>query len=1363
MLISRPIKSPLIFGLCWLALYGVVGAASDDLVINEIHYQPDDEFASEFIEIHNKGATTVELGGWRLADAVTFTFPQQDLAAGAYLVVAANPVALLTEYGVAALGPWEGKLSNDGEGILLLDGRGAEIDRVDYGTAFPWPTAAGGGGQSMELIHPSLDNDLGGSWRSAVPPDLLPERFVLPAAGTGWRWRPGDSEASSPVGDWRKTGFSEDPRWNPATLPIGFGSVGDMVFKTRISGMRGSYSSLFLRNEFTIAPGKIPPALQLRFMLDDGFVLWINGVEVHRENIPGQPGNEPAISDEASDNYSESTLVVKTLEASGSLVEGINTVSIQLFNARVGSSDLGLDLQLISPASGVGQPALPTPGAENSGFAADAPPQVRQVSHSPQQPATGQEILITAKITDPEGVSSVTLEYQLVEPGRYIRMTDFAYNTQWSALAMTDDGTHGDQVAGDSIFTIAVPGALQKHRRLTRYRIVATDSTSSAVTVPYDDDPSANFAYFTYDGAPAWQGATIPGQSETLDFDATQMNSLPIYHLISDADDVTACQYNPAFNDDIYRWEGALVYDGVVYDHIRYRIRGADSAYHTGKNKWKLRFNRGQYFAGRDDYGRAYKEKVRTLNWSALASPWNPANRGAAGLDEALAFRFWERADIVSRNANYFHLRVIDGAAEQDPADQFDGDNWGLFLAIDHADRRFLDERGLPDGNTFNMHLNASSGINEAAGQPDDLSDLFTFTGTGGNGYNRNPVQPASWWEANVDLDSYFSYRSVVEALNHSDLRDRENANLYHQPVTGKWTVIPWDVDLLYEEFDRWGPNGVEPTAAPLEQFRKSLTHPELEIHFQNRARELRDLLLNDDQGWTLVDELVATLGGTGGTTGWAELDAARWNQDPRSTKIEGSGGNEGMLFFMNPYTSTRFPQQSRTLSSADFPGMVDWIKSFIVPTGFGGERLAEMSADPRIPTTPTIAYTGTAGFPTNDLSFSCSDFAAGSGGAGFATMQWRVGEIYNPDSADYLTAEPWRYEVDTFWASDLLDSFTNSFNFPAITVREGSQYRARVRHQGSDGRWSHWSKPVEFVAATPDLSAYLDGLVISEIFYKSEAGSALEFIEIKNVGPVTLNLSEVRFTKGIDFDFAGSAITSIAPGEYLLVVENLAAFEVAYGNALPVAGEYQFSSSNSLSNGGERLKLSFGAGTAIRDFAYDDDLPWPTPPDLSGRSLVLIDPESLPDHNVASNWRSSTRPGGNPGSSDAAPPFDGVAGADKDLDGLDALLEYALGGDDGDPAAAPYPTVSVEPLEGGNATDDYLLIKIQRDLAAEDMTISAEISSNLITWQSGLTAVVLVDETANDDGTSTLTFRSTQTVDSASQIYIRARVKQRP
>lgn len=1358
-----PTKFPVTISLCCLAMIGVVGeAAAADVVINEIHYQPEDELGTEFIEIYNAGATPVNLAGWQLSEAITFTFPPQDLAAGAYLVVAADPVALLAEHSVAGLGPWEGKLSNDGERIRLLDALGSEVDRVNYGTSFPWPTAAGGEGQSMELINPSLDNDLGGSWRSAVPPDAVPKQFLLPASGTGWRWRLGTSEASSPVGAWRETGFVEDETWIPATMPIGFGAVTGMTFKTMVDEMRNSSLSLYLRTEFTIAPGEVPPALQLRFMLDDGFVLWINGVEVHRENLPGQPGDELTLDDEASSNYSEGLRVMETLEVTDYLVEGINTVSARLFNSAIGSSDLGLDLQLIRPATGVGQPALPTPGAANSVFAADAPPQVRQVSHSPQQPSTGQDVLVTAKITDPDGVSSVSIEYQVVEPGSYIRRTDFAYDTEWTSIAMTDDGSGGDLAAGDSIFSVTVPGTLQEHRRLIRYRIVATDSNSIVVTVPYHDDASANFAYFTYDGAPAWQGAYIPGETETITFDETLINSLPIYHLISDADDVSNCQYNPAFNDDVYRWEGALVYDGVVYDHIRYRIRDADSAYNTGKNQWKLRFNRGHYFERRDDYGKAYKEKVRTLNWSALANPSNPANRGAAGLDEALAFRFWERAGIVSRQANYFHLRIIDGAAEQDEADQFDGDNWGLYLAIDHADRRFLDERGLPDGNTFNMHRNSSTIINEATGQPHDRSDLFAFTGTGDDGYNRSPVQPASWWEANVDLDSYFSYRAVVEALNHSDLRDRENSNLYRNPVTGKWTVIPWDVDLLYEEFDRWGPGGVQ-GSAELEQFRKCLTHPELNIRFQNRARELRDLLLNDDQGWRLVDELVATLAGAGGAIGWAELDAARWNQDPRSTKIEGTGGNEGMLFFMNPYSSTLFPQQSRTLSSADFPGMVDWVKDFIVPSGFGGGRLVAMSDDPRIPATPTIHYTGTAGFPTSGLSFTCSDFAAGSSSSGFAAMEWRVGEIYHPDSAGYVAGEPWRYEVDSFWTSGAIDTFSNSFTVPPIAVRDGSQYRARVRHRGKDGRWSHWSEPLEFVASTPDLAAYLDGLVVSEVMYKPGGGAALEFVEIKNVGPVTLDLSDVRFTKGIDFDFAGSAITSIAPGAYALVVEDLAAFAAAYGDGLPVAGEYRLSSSNSLSNGGERLKLSFGAGTAIRDFIYDDELPWPRPADLSGHSMVLIDPESLPDHSVASNWRSSTAPGGNPGSSDAAPPFTGDAGADGDDDGLVALLEQALGGDDSDPAAAAYPKVSVEPLVVGSATDDYLLIRIQRDLAVDDLIVSAEISSDLINWDSSATAVVLIEETANGDGTSTLTYRSAQPTPASSRAFIRARAEQRP
>ena len=40
-------------------------------------------------------------------------------------------------------------------------------DEVDYQRGFPWPTVGDAPGYSMELVHPALDNDLGGSWRSS--------------------------------------------------------------------------------------------------------------------------------------------------------------------------------------------------------------------------------------------------------------------------------------------------------------------------------------------------------------------------------------------------------------------------------------------------------------------------------------------------------------------------------------------------------------------------------------------------------------------------------------------------------------------------------------------------------------------------------------------------------------------------------------------------------------------------------------------------------------------------------------------------------------------------------------------------------------------------------------------------------------------------------------------------------------------------------------------------------------------------------------------------------------------------------------------------------------------------------------------
>jgi len=51
------------------------------------------------------------------------------------------------------------------------------------------------------------------------------------------------------------------------------------------------------------------------------------------------------------------------------------------------------------------------------------------------------------------------------------------------------------------------------------------------------------------------------------------------------------------------------------------------------------------------------------------------------------------------------------------------------------------------------------------------------------------------------------------------------------------------------------------------------------------------------------------------------------------------------------------------------------------------------------------------------------------------------------------------------------------------------------------------------------------------------------EFVELQNVGPDEIKLTGVRFTAGISFDFTSASITTLAPGAYVLIVKNPSAF----------------------------------------------------------------------------------------------------------------------------------------------------------------------------------------------------------------------------
>ncbi|NWK54950.1 lamin tail domain-containing protein [Verrucomicrobiaceae bacterium N1E253] len=1268
----------------YLGCPGSTTAGSNDIVINEIHYDPADKTKpAEFIELFNRGSVTVDLTNWQFSNGVDFTFPAIDIAPGGFVVIAQNPTTLLAEYGASALGPWSGKLSNSGEKITLRDSVGLVIDTVDYGVHFPWPTAANGDGASMELIHPSLDNNLAGSWRSYSTGDSVPEVMFLSAGDTAWRYRKGTSYPSNDTSgrQWFEHGYDEttDGLWLTGQTPIGYGDGDDA---TTLNDMRNSYQSIFLRHEFTIGVGQtIPSTLLLRAYYDDGCVVYINGQEVKRFSmpdgaIPFPPGN---FSYDHESAWEESLLTA----ASAYLQQGTNTIAVQVLNGTIGSSDLSIDLELKTPAPGSISSGVPTPGAVNTAYSTITPPQIRQVDHFPEQPLSTDTVTITAKITDPDGVASVDLDYQIVDPGNYIRLSDVSYENSWATLTMFDDGTNGDILAGDSIFTVMIPASVQVHRRMIRYRIRATDTANHQIQVPYQDDPQPNFAYFCYDGVPSWQGTNQPGVSSVQTFSKGLLETIPVYHLIANSSDITNSQYSSSFRNT--QFEGTLIYDGRVYDHVRFNIRGQFSTYVTGKNKWRLRFNRGHYFQARDNYGKKYESRWKDMKVNGGTAPWAHANRGMGGIDECVSYRLFELAGIPSSRTSYFHFRVVDDASEANPSDQYNGDFWGLYFSVEVPDGRFLDDRNLPDGNVYKLEsplLQDNQGADEPLG-PSDGNTLRN---------NLNTSQSQQWWRDNVDHLSYARYKAVAEVMAHYDQRDGQQGYYYHNPDTDKWVFMPWDLDTVLtptHKYYTW------------DRFRLCLTpsYPLNYLEGKNEQREMLDLLFNPKAVDTVLNEFIDIVNPPGDPLTWADADQHVWNYH---TKSKHKGYYNRLTATANPGGAT----YTRTILSADHEGQMDFTRKFMSAGGHGYDNLLAEAADINIPNQPTISYTGATGFPITDLRFQSTAFTDPNGNGSFAAMEWRLGEVADPLALNYNPLKAPPHEIDAIWESGELTSFDSEVVIPPSVIATGSTYRARVRHQDTSGRWSHWSDPIEFNVSSPDLSTYRNSLVISEIMYKPTGGGDLEFIEIMNVGSATLDLSPVSFTAGIQFSFADSSITSIAPGEYVLVVKNKAAFEAEYGNSLPIAGE----TTSGLSNDGERITLSFGADDPIQDFVYNDVPPWPTSPDSTGASLVLIHPQSLPDHSNAINWRASIQSGGNPGTSDSTPYTGGN------------LVDYAL-------SSGP----TTESIDG------IRRLTYSQKLGHDDVEVAPQWSTNLEDWSE--TELTVIQQTPDPNGNPVYTW----------------------
>jgi hypothetical protein len=611
-------------------------------------------------------------------------------------------------------------------------------------------------------------------------------------------------------------------------------------------------------------------------------------------------------------------------------------------------------------------------------------------------------------------------------------------------------------------------------------------------------------------------------------------------------------------------------------------------------------------------------------------------------------------AGVAAPRTTFVQLRIVDDALEAEPTSQYEGDFWGLYLATEQEDGRFLEEHDLPDSNFYKMEGGSGELNNLGPYGPTDKSDL--------NGVLNNYTGASdAWWRGNWNLPNYYSYQAIVQAIHHFDISDNKNYFYFTNSNTGRWEIMPWDLDLAWaHNMYRSDVNGAgvdrlaERILNPYKEggvglqtgtgvMRLSGTRPVFEIEFRNRLREIRDLLFNSDQAFALIDEFAQLLGYPSATPGLLEADRAQWDYNPKMadgayTPNLGKAG-QGRFY--------QFPLESGTNAAlrGSFAATVQIMKNYV---NIRASLLDELAYDPSIPSPSSVTYIGPAGYPLNRLQFRSSAYV---GTQTFAAMKWRIAEFTDTAAAAYDPAEPRAYEVTPAWESADLIAFSSDVNIPVEAVRVGHAYRVRVRMQDTTGRWSAWSAPAQFVVGPPDqAAAMLSYLRFTELMYQPPAGADYEFIELHNASTnLTLDLAGAKFTSGVDFTFPAG--TTIPPGGYRLVVgtTNLAAFRAYYGldPTVAISGPY----GGSLNNGGEQLTLKTAAGgTEITAFLYADGMGstagrgWPVAAAGAGHSLVPLDRASSGQASGAldypGNWRASTHLKGSPGRADPSAPL---------------------------------------------------------------------------------------------------------------------------
>ena len=739
----------------WYNMEPTTGTANSvtlttSVVINEIMYHPpSDDVRDEYIELFNVGATSVSLTGWDFSQGINYNFaPGTVIGPRRYMVLARDRDRLISRYGLPpsiVLGYTSGTLKDGGDRVRLRDANRNEADEVRYHDGGHWPEYADGYGSSLELIDPRQDNGNYQAWAASderskaqwtffsvsgianVPADYHEHELHLMLLGHG----------EALIDDVHLT--------QSATEYIGNGT-----FESGLSGWLPIGTHVYSNVTSTDAHGG---SRSLRIVATGAGDPGANHVET-TTSLPLTNGQTYTLTFWAKWQWGNNLLVSRLWD---------NPVS-----TATPPPPGGLRETNVLPI-----PSLTgTPGTTNSVYRANMGPVFGKVGHLPVTPNAGNSVTVRAKISDADGVSSAIVFFKPDTAGSY------------TPVAMYDNGTGGDSMAGDGIWTATIPP--RANNQTVAFYLMARDTRGTTGCWPSDITRPAHY----WIEAGPWVSNFPRYRIVMTQAERNLLSNRP--HL---SNDPLNCTF--IFDESDVYYNCGVTYTGSPYGRGGGGYRGYDVTMNADERlhglKLHARWDWGQNsgYNDRISYDLLRAMGLATCPVEFVASRINGTNQGSGGIGE----------DITQPGKDYldrFFRGDADGQMfELSSRYEFTDDNDLIFTAFVRNEPTWLDWGNDKDLYRWNWRV-----------RNHDRADDFTSMVLAIKAVSHVPNLSAEAEIANlIDVQQWMRVMAVRSTNSDWDFfgtGETKNAYLYWPTNGRRWRLLPWDCELGFGTGTEW-------------------------------------------------------------------------------------------------------------------------------------------------------------------------------------------------------------------------------------------------------------------------------------------------------------------------------------------------------------------------------------------------------------------------------------------------------------------------------------------------------------------------------------------------------------------------------